>query len=70
MTPGSQTFKCTITCDGCSRPDHFQAETAERLDEIIARAGWVRFSPTGSDLCAKCRGSSPNMIIQVRKPCP
>lgn len=62
------TVECTITCDCCGRRDHFRAPTAEQLDAIIERLGWTRFAPTGSDLCRKCKGSSPNTVIQVRKP--
>lgn len=60
--------ECTITCDNCGRRNHYRAPTGEQLDGLIEKEGWVRFAPTGSDLCYKCKGSSPNTIIQVRKP--
>jgi hypothetical protein len=61
-------FHCTITCDVCLTRGNYRAPTAEQVDALIARDGWTRFAPTGSDLCKKCKGSSPNTIIQVRKP--
>jgi|HubBroStandDraft_4_1064222.scaffolds.fasta_scaffold01644_3 hypothetical protein len=60
-------FSCKIKCDSCETIEEFSARSAEALDSLIDEHGWQRFSP-GVDLCHKCKGGSPNTIIQVRKP--
>jgi hypothetical protein len=61
-------FNCTITCDCCGARNHYSAAFSDQVDRMIERDGWMRFGPSGSDLCHKCKGASPNTIIQVRKP--
>lgn len=59
---------CKITCDCCGAQSLFSASSEDQLDALIFAQGWVRFGPSGSDLCHKCKGASPNTIIQVRTP--
>lgn len=61
-------FTVAIECDVCHRRDAITLRTAQQVDDELDRLGWVRFGPSGSDLCYKCHGASPNTIIQVRKP--
>ncbi len=60
-------FHCKITCDVCGATETITG-FADQVDRLAEAHGWVRFAPTGSDLCRKCKGASPNTIIQVRKP--
>ena len=62
--------KCTVRCDACGHEEQFQAANGDQLDELIEGHGWVRFGPSGQDLCWKCRCGSPNSTIQVRLPRP
>jgi hypothetical protein len=66
LKDGAQ-VECSVTCNCCHYREHFCAPTGAQLDTLMEEHGWVRFGPCGIDLCFKCRGSSPNRIIQVRK---
>ncbi len=59
----------TLTCDVCAARQSLSAPTMDEVDALAARYGWVRFGPSGSDLCFKCKGASPNTIVRISK-CP
>lgn len=66
--PGQVLLKCHIKCDVRGYNEDLHSRTSEdALDERIPVRGWKRFGPSGSDLCHKCAGGSPNTIVQVRK---
>ncbi len=68
--PEAEVVTCAVTCDSCGATETVTAGYGgiERAEALLKAHGWVRFGPSGTDLCHKCRGASPNTLVVVHKP--
>jgi hypothetical protein len=55
--------KCKIKCDVCGSLQEFWAITWDKLEELIATAGWTRWGPAAIDRCKNCQNKRPSLSL-------